>query len=816
VRLLSSAAPGAAAVAAAVLGRACGGGSGGGETGARADSTCAAVVTEGGCDALVRLLVGDALQSGGGGGGGTPTPTTPPAAAAAASAAAAAALRPLLRAVPAAAAAVAASPLAVDALARLLRAEGAIAAGASSPHARLAAAACLAHLAPCMPDAPAASSARSAALPAIVRLLRDADVGHDAADVLADLLAGEDAAGGAANAAAAAAAGPPPDRTGGGGSPRPGPPPGGSLRARASDAGAVEALCDLVAGSGAAVAAAAAARAADAAGGQPRPQPPSPPPPCGGALRALASLCGPSEAARSALAAHAGALPAIVTALDSPAPAVRAAACACVRAATRSARALRIGLADAAPGLAAPLVRLLDDPDPGVRAAASAALCNVVLDFSPAKAALLEAGALPALARLASSPAPAERLNAAWALQNLAYHATSGLRPRLLAELPWPTAAALAADGEDGSVRVRALNLLQNLFAHAAPADAAAAAAWGGESMFEELGWRVREAAGVLAARPRGALAGVDLPDNVLPTAVPAGNHRPGAPAFRAALLTEVEAFATTAAAAVAAAAAAAAQEGGGGGGGGGEASDEEGERGGPVGGGTDGGGDLLHNRPLPGGGASAAARPASAPPATAAAAAAAPPPTTATTELRHAVYALSNAAATGGEVERWAALRGLMGVRDATDPQLMTTDAVAPVLGPLMRHPDPAVRLAVSWLVVNLAAPLPRGVVVDGGERGAGVVISGADVAAASRMACLVPRSNGASLGAGCPLVSLLRGVQQSDPAGDVRSRARAAADRLEALAAEARRSARLVHESRAAEGGEGGSAGRGAREGG
>ena len=103
-----------------------------------------------------------------------------------------------------------------------------------------------------------------------------------------------------------------------------------------------------------------------------------------------------------------------------------------MRAATRSARALRTGLA-APPDLARPLVRALGDPHPFVVAAASAALCNVVLDFSPAKPALLEAGCLPALATLAASPSPALRLNAAWALQNLVYHAPSSLRAAVLA-----------------------------------------------------------------------------------------------------------------------------------------------------------------------------------------------------------------------------------------------------------------------------------------------------------------------------------------------------------------------------------------------
>ena len=826
VRLLGSAAPGAAAVAAVVLARACAGARSCGLSSApppatpddaaaadAADATVAAVVAEGGVDALVRLLVGEA------GTDGTPSITTlttspppPNAVAAAAASAAAAALRPLLRAVPSAATAVADNPPAVFALVHLLRSpdEGGGGAGAGarpgpSAQSRLAAAACLIHLAPALQTPlDAGGGARSAALTAIVRLLRDGEVGHDAAAVLADLLAAED--GDVAEAAAVAAvtlvpgsaagADPPP---GGGGSPGPGPPPGGSLRARAADAGAVDALCDLVAGRG--------GQAAAAAGGGAATPPATPPhqPAAGGALRALASLCGPSEAARSNLASHAGALPAIVAALDSPAPTVRAAACACVRAATRSARALRTGLAEAAPGLAGPLVRLLADPDPGVRAAASAALCNVVLDFSPAKAALLDAGVLPALARLAVSPAPAERLNAAWALQNLAYHATPGLRPRLLGELPWGTAASLAADPDDGRVRVRALNLLQNLFAHASPADCAATAAWGGAGLFEELAWRVREGAAVLAVTTVWpVVAGVDAADWAQ---FMAGFHppAPAAPpgvvaAFRAALGAEV------------AAALAVAGEGGGVGGGGATA----------RGAGRRGGGRLPPDEEedmeeeeeegddpsRSGGGASAAVRPASAP-STSAAASAQPPPTTATTELRHALYALSNAAATGGEAERGAALAALLGGLYVRADNALPRTRPPPLFAPLMGHPDPAIRLAVAWLVVNLAAPgQPQPAAATVGEAAEAVPAPAATAAAATRIDTLVLLTTGVDDLPGSPggmdLAQVMRAAQQEDPAADVRSRAGAAADRLEALAA----ALRLDQEGA---GGGGGSGGRG-----
>ena len=68
---------------------------------------------------------------------------------------------------------------------------------------------------------------------------------------------------------------------------------------------------------------------------------------------------------------------------ESPCAAVRAAACQAVRALSRSAKDLRSELVR--PDMGAALCRLLRDADPRVQVAASAALCNLVLHFSPIK-----------------------------------------------------------------------------------------------------------------------------------------------------------------------------------------------------------------------------------------------------------------------------------------------------------------------------------------------------------------------------------------------------------------------------------------------
>ncbi len=72
---------------------------------------------------------------------------------------------------------------------------------------------------------------------------------------------------------------------------------------------------------------------------------------------------------------------------------MQAAAADCMRALSRSARGLRVRLADAP--VAAPLVALLRADRPELQSAAAAALCNLVLDFSPVKVRI--AGLQPGL-----------------------------------------------------------------------------------------------------------------------------------------------------------------------------------------------------------------------------------------------------------------------------------------------------------------------------------------------------------------------------------------------------------------------------------
>lgn len=157
-------------------------------------------------------------------------------------------------------------------------------------------------------------------------------------------------------------------------------------------------------------------------------------PACGGpmlagVLRALAVLCMDQEQEeRRAQLAEPGIVAAVTKALDAPEPSVRAAAALCIRAMSRSIRSMTRPPSLVDPGAAAGLVRLLQDADSVAQSNAAMAVCNLVLEFSPARGAVVAAGGIPALAALASSMFPVLRLNSCWALSNLAFRSETDIK----------------------------------------------------------------------------------------------------------------------------------------------------------------------------------------------------------------------------------------------------------------------------------------------------------------------------------------------------------------------------------------------------
>lgn len=109
------------------------------------------------------------------------------------------------------------------------------------------------------------------------------------------------------------------------------------------------------------------------------------------------------------------------------------AACALARGLSRSVSTLRTALMDA--GLAAPLFQLLKHQDVEIQIAATAVVCNLVLDFSPMREAILEAGILKVLCSHAHSMNAKLLHNSLWALKHLVLNSPKPLKISCLDEL---------------------------------------------------------------------------------------------------------------------------------------------------------------------------------------------------------------------------------------------------------------------------------------------------------------------------------------------------------------------------------------------
>jgi armadillo repeat-containing protein 8 len=147
--------------------------------------------------------------------------------------------------------------------------------------------------------------------------------------------------------------------------------------------------------------------------------------------------------------------------MSSSVPGIRAAACQCTRSLSRSVCILRTNLVDA--GIAIPLFRLLSDPNLEVKIAATGAVCNLMLEFSPMRRAILEQGAMKILCKHTFSEFAQLRLNAVWALKHFCYQPDeSGQVEQMLRELGYGQLMKLC-DDEDIGVQEQALSVIRNV-----------------------------------------------------------------------------------------------------------------------------------------------------------------------------------------------------------------------------------------------------------------------------------------------------------------------------------------------------------------
>ncbi|KAL4918896.1 armadillo-type protein [Aspergillus aurantiobrunneus] len=118
------------------------------------------------------------------------------------------------------------------------------------------------------------------------------------------------------------------------------------------------------------------------------------------------------------------------TAVDgNPTPTLLA-ACGAARMLTRSVSVLRTSLIDA--GVSDPLFVLIRHPDIEVQIAATAVICNLALDFSPMKEAIISAEILPILCEHAHSSNTKLRIESLWALKHVAYNSTNDVKIKII------------------------------------------------------------------------------------------------------------------------------------------------------------------------------------------------------------------------------------------------------------------------------------------------------------------------------------------------------------------------------------------------
>ena len=151
---------------------------------------------------------------------------------------------------------------------------------------------------------------------------------------------------------------------------------------------------------------------------------------------AIASVCSRTEECRKQVI-EMKILPLIVSSLSNPEVGVRVSACACARSLSRSVRNLRTSLVDA--GISNPLMDLLFDNEDRVKKIVTATLCNIVLDFSPMKKTVMERGGVQKIVELLKSDNLEIKLNCAWALKNMLYHAEIEMKKQIMGLLGWDT-----------------------------------------------------------------------------------------------------------------------------------------------------------------------------------------------------------------------------------------------------------------------------------------------------------------------------------------------------------------------------------------
>jgi hypothetical protein len=103
-----------------------------------------------------------------------------------------------------------------------------------------------------------------------------------------------------------------------------------------------------------------------------------------------------------------------------------------------------------------------DNPSSELMIVVSSTICNLLLEFSPAKESILDSGAINILCELTKSQNQALRLNGCWALMNMAFQAEQHVKTEIMNTLGTDRIFVLLKD-PDTRVIMKTLGLLRNL-----------------------------------------------------------------------------------------------------------------------------------------------------------------------------------------------------------------------------------------------------------------------------------------------------------------------------------------------------------------
>ncbi|XP_055689279.1 armadillo repeat-containing protein 8-like isoform X3 [Lutzomyia longipalpis] len=183
-----------------------------------------------------------------------------------------------------------------------------------------------------------------------------------------------------------------------------------------------------------------------------------------GAFRCFASLGANDEDIRKRIIEMDGLMEEVLAGLGDHCPEVRLAAVRCLHSLSRSVQQLRTTFQDHS--VWRPLMALLTgQPTNELLTVVTSTICNLLLEFSPAKEPMLESGAVEMLCELTRNQDPALRLNGSWALMNMAFQAEQHVKTKIINTLGTDRIFQLLADS-DTRVIMKTLGLLRNLLSN--------------------------------------------------------------------------------------------------------------------------------------------------------------------------------------------------------------------------------------------------------------------------------------------------------------------------------------------------------------